>query len=161
MALVLRPSRGRRVGLAIGSVVFVAEGIFVVGQGHPLVGWAGILFFGMGGVVLGLSLLPGSAYLKLDPAGFTICTLFGAYSYRWYEIESFEVGRLATRKSVFFNYSKLHRGRETLRKINSQIVGFEGALPDTYGMSAEKLAAILNDWRQRYAQSIPVCESSR
>jgi hypothetical protein len=142
----------RYIWLLIGSLVFVAEGVFLVTRGSWF-GWAGILFFGLGMVVAGVSLLPGSAYLRLDAAGFTMCALFKPHSYRWYEVDSFKVGRLGTRKSVVFDYSRLHRGKESLRKFNSRTFGFQGSLPDTYGMSAEKLAATLNEWRQRYAQS--------
>jgi hypothetical protein len=116
-------------------------------------GWAAILFFGTGGIVFCLLLLPGSAYLKLDPAGFTICSLFRTHSIRWQEVDSFEVARIASRKMVVFNFSNLHRGPEFARKLASKISGYEGALPETYGLSAEELAAVMNRWRQAGAPS--------
>ena len=50
---------------------------------------------------------------------------------------------------MVFNFSNLHRGQEFARKLSSAIGGYEGAIPETYGLSAEDLAAMMNDWRQR------------
>jgi hypothetical protein len=55
------------------------------------------------------------------------------------------VSRIGIRELVVFNFSNLYRQHEFARKLCSSIGGFEGALPDTYGMSAEKL----NEWRRR------------
>ena len=130
------------------SAGFVAGGALMVREGDPT-GWAAILFFGAGVIVFCLLLLPGSAYLILDPAGFTVCSLFRAHSTRWYEVNSFEVGSIGRHKLVVFNFSNLHRGQEFARKLSSAIGGYEGALPETYGLAAEELAAMMNDWRQR------------
>jgi hypothetical protein len=43
----------------------------------------------------------------------------------------------------------LHRGKEFARKLSSAIGGYKGALPETYGLSAEELAAMIDDWQQR------------
>jgi hypothetical protein len=169
MELILKPNRVRYVGLLVGCLLFIAEGVYLVGQGHKahqaslakmtfVAGWAEILFFGVGVVVACLSFLPGSGSLKLDSAGFTVCSLFRRHSYRWYEVDSFEVGRLLRvmgQKVVVFNFSKLYRGHESLRKFNSRIVGYEGAMADNYGMSVDKLAATLNEWRQRAVGTSP------
>ena len=146
--LTLRPNRRRyllNMALAAG---FVAAGDLMIRKGDPR-GWAGILFFGFGVIVYVLLLLPGSAYLRLDPTGFTVCSLFRAHSTGWFEVDSFEVARMRGRKLVVFNFSNLHRGQEFVRKVAVAIGWHQGALPDTYGLSAEELAAIMNDWRQR------------
>jgi len=80
-------------------------------------GWAEILFFGTGAIVFGLLLLPGSAYLKLDPAGFTFCSLFRPHFTRWSEVDSFAVGMVGTRRLVVFNFNEMHRGKNYLRKV--------------------------------------------
>ena len=150
MELTLRPNRLRYLLLLTLSAGFVAGGALIVRQGDPI-GWAAILFFGAGVIVFFLLLLPGSAYLKLDPAGFTVCSLFRARSTRWYEVDSFQVGNIGRRKLVVFNFSNLHRGQEFVRKLSSAMFSYEGALPETYGISAEELAAMMNAWRQRGA----------
>ncbi len=148
MELVLRPNRLRYLLFMTLSAGFVTGGALMGREGNPI-GWVSILFFGAGVIVFFLLLLPGSAYLKLDPAGFTVCSLFRAHSTRWYEVDSFEVGSIRKRKLVVFNFSNLHRGHEFARKLSSAIGGYEGGLPDTYGLLAKELAALMNDWRQR------------
>ncbi len=116
-------------------------------------GWAEILFFGTGAIVFCLLLLPGSAYLKLDPAGFTFCSLFRPHFIPWSEVESFAVGDVGPRRLVVFNFSESHHGQKNLRKVAAAISGYEAALPDTYRLQAAELAALMNDWRQRCAPS--------
>ena len=50
---------------------------------------------------------------------------------------------------VAFNFSQKYRQQRFARKLSSMIGGYEGALPDTYGKTAEELAALMNEWRQR------------
>ena len=153
MELTLRPNRRRYLLFMMLSAGFVAGGALTVRKSDPI-GWAAILFFGSGVIVFGLLLLPGSAYLKLDSAGFTFCTLFRAHSTSWYEVDSFQVARIGGRKLVAFNYSNLHRGQDFARKLSHTISGYEGALPETYGLSAEELVITMNEWRQRGGRSI-------
>jgi hypothetical protein len=153
LELILRPIR-RKSLLPLLSCAGLVVGALTVRKSDPIIGWVGILLFGSGAIVIGLLLLPGSAYLKLDSAGFTVCTLFRAHSTSWYEVDSFQVARIGGRKFVVFNFSKLHRGQEFARKLSSAIAGYEGGLPEIYGPSAEQLAAMMNDWRQRADRSI-------
>jgi hypothetical protein len=37
----------------------------------------------------------------------------------------------------------------TLGAINASMIGRSSGLPDTYGLSHEELAALLNEWRRR------------
>lgn len=37
-----------------------------------------------------------------------------------------------------------------LRRMSQKLIGVDGALPDTYGMSVDDLAALLNDWLTRH-----------
>ncbi len=152
MELTLRPRRLKYLLLALFSGGFAIAGAFMVRDAERL-GWAEILFFGTGAIVFGLLLLPGSAYLKLDSAGFTFCSLFRAHFTRWSEVDSFAVGMVGTRRLVVFNFNEMHRGQDHLRKVAAAISGYEAALPDTYGRTAADLAALMNDWRQRYAPS--------
>lgn len=153
MKLIIRPKRLKFLKLLAISTGFVVLGAFLIREGEPI-GWATVLFFGVGIIVFSLMLLPGSAYLKLDRDGFTICSLYRSHSARWDEVERFEVGSFKGRKMVFFNFSNSHRGREFLRKLSSAIAGYEAALrPEIYGLSAEQFAALMNDWREHRGPS--------
>lgn len=120
----------------------------MIGDGDRL-GWLEIFFFGSGFIVFCVSMLPGSAYLKLDSNSFTFCSLFRPHTLRWDEVEAFGVTTIALRKMVAFNFSELHGGHRRMRKISSVLSGYEAALPDTYGRKAEELAALMNEWRMR------------
>ena len=41
-----------------------------------------------------------------------------------------------------------------LGKMNTGIIGRSSALPDTYGLSHEELAWLLNEWRQRALNAV-------
>jgi hypothetical protein len=148
LELILRPNL-RRSLLPLLSCAGLVVGALTVRKSDPIIGWVGILLFGSGAIVIGLLLLPGSSYLKLDSDGFTVCSLYRAHSTSWYEVDSFQVARIVGRKFVVFNFSNLHRGQEFTRKLSSAIAGYDGGLPEIYELSAEQLAAMMNDWRQR------------
>jgi hypothetical protein len=136
------------------SLTFSAAGVGMIADGRML-GWLVFLFFGFGVVVFFLSLLPGCSYLELDNAGFTVCTMFKPSTTRWYEVKSFRVGRVGTRKAVVFDFTELHQGQESARKAALLLEGCEGALPDNYGLPAAELAAIMEKWRRRADPSMP------
>ena len=72
--MTLYPKRSRAIRLFFLCAIFVAIGIWMGVTGE----WIGYLiagFFGLGVVVFIIQLIPGSAYLHLDPEGFTFCSL--------------------------------------------------------------------------------------
>lgn len=152
MEVTLRPNRLKYLVILIVCVGFAVSGTFNVAK-NSLIGWIQILVFGSNAIVFGVLLLPGSAYLKLDPAGFTICSLFQARKLGWHEVDAFRVSTDRRRKLVVFNFSKLYQGQEFARKLASTVSGYEAGLPDNYGLSAEELAATLNQWRERATSS--------
>lgn len=48
-----------------------------------------------------------------------------------------------------FDYSP--GARPTAAWLSRSVAGAEGAVPDTYGLSAQELAHVLDMWRARYA----------
>lgn len=145
---VLRPSRLKTVGWFAACTVFAAIGVLMISAGQ-LVGLLTAGFFGLGVIVFGALLLPNSAYLRLGPDGFTVCSLFRAHSYRWSDVGPFSVDRVGLNRMVVFNYSDDYRGSPRLRRVAAAMAGYEGALPDSYGMKLEDLADLLNEYRRR------------
>ncbi len=116
----------------------------------PLVIGFLIAFFAVGAAASFMMLLPGSAYLLLTPGGFTARTIFKSRTFRWAEIEAFDVMAFRGAKLVVFTFSpqgKLRVVESRWRKLNQAIGGGDDNLPDTYGMSAEALAALMNKWK--------------
>jgi hypothetical protein len=147
MELTLRARRLKYFWFLLVSAAFTVIGAFMIRDRAPT-GWLVLLFFGASTIVFCVLLIPGSAYLKLRPASFTVCSLFRTSTTRWDAVDRFETGHVGLRKLVVFNYSDSFRRYELARKISSTISGHEGALPETYGLSTEELAALMNEWRQ-------------
>lgn len=146
----LTPSNMRTVLLFVVMLIWFALGLsrYVAGGGLlmlalAIVGLAGAL-------VYGLMLLPGSSYLEATPQGLTISTAFRKRVYSWQEIQSFSAESILSRRVVKYRLTKL-AGAEEQGDASVR----EETLPDTYGMTAEGLAARLNAIRRRNLASPP------
>lgn len=148
---VLRPSRLKTIAWLAVSAAFTAGGVWMVYSGEVM-GWFVALFFGLCVVVFAVLLLPNSAYLSIGPDGFTVCSLFRAHSYRWSDVGPFAVDcpRPCPYRMVVFNFSEKYCASPRARKVAAAMTGYEGALPDSYGMTLEELADLLNENRERY-----------
>ena len=148
----LRASRTRYVLLALASLVFVALGvvIFVDAGGFARVAGAAIvvLFVACGAIGV-LQLLFGS--LRLSPEGFTVDGLGRQVTRRWSDVESFSVIRAPSRNEIVGIRFAPAGAESRVRAAIRSTAGFEGALPDTYGMKAADLAELMNTWRRRYS----------
>jgi len=113
-------------------------------------GYFVIIFFSLGIVVFLVNLFPGSGYLRLSERGFETKTLFRLHFNPWSQVERFEVRFIGRRKMVVYELSDESKGK--LAAFAKELTGFAAALPDTYGHSAEELAALMNEWRSRYSK---------
>jgi len=144
--LTLRPSPKRWLLMIALSVVFIVVGTRIV-DGHPLTGGLAIGFFGLCVLIGIVNLLPGASHLRLDDAGFEMRSLFRSHRVGWSDVAAFGVAQIALNRMVGWNFVAGHVGHERIRKLNTGLSGFEAALPDTYGRSANALAETLNAWR--------------
>jgi len=144
--VLLRPKPGKWLVVALGSLAFVLIGIWMV-RSHEMLGWLGIVFFGLCLFVSLICMLPKASYLHLTADGFTVCSLFRASTTRWEDVTGFGVGRVFTNKMVMFNYVKSYQRSPKLRSFNTELTGFEAAIPDSYGLRHEDLADLLNRYK--------------
>lgn len=93
--LTFHASRGKSVLLILGSSAFVALGFFLKAE-HPVVAWAGILFFALG-IPAGLYMLvPNAVYLRLDEQGFEMNALFKKKArVAWHDVDGSSSARSA------------------------------------------------------------------
>lgn len=116
-----------------------------------------IIFFGLGVLVSAILMLPHSAYLKLTPEGFEACSLFRKSFTKWDDIEKFLTYKNPTSPTTMVGllFDKNYKQQETSRvMVKSLTYGeVEGALPDTYGMSAKNLTILMNEWLAKHKQS--------
>jgi hypothetical protein len=147
-ALLLHPRRAKWLLILAVSLVFTAGGGRMVGGGEAK-GWLVISVFALSSLAaLGL-LLPSSAYLRLTRDGFEMRSLFRSSRARWSDVGEFRAGRIGLNKMVLFNYAPSYTRSAKARALATALTGTEAALPDTYGYSAEDLAALLHDGRAR------------
>lgn len=131
---------------------FVVMGGYAVSEGKTL-GWLAVAFFGFGCFIALVSLLPGSSYLELRPDGMQMCTLYRKWLVRWRDVETFFPVLSNGQKTVGWLYNEQYRVQAIINKISMRLTGADAGLPDTYGMTAEALADLLNEWRLRYGVS--------
>jgi len=166
--LVLRPSTAKWLLILLASITFVAVGLLMVRSGGPMPeapigdarfwGWFAIVFFGLG-IPLSLAFLVSPHFrLLLSPRGFTFGTLVGTRSFGWADVHSFRAEVVYQRwpfppaKQVRFSYAAHGSGNASVsgwRQLLAPASG--GRLLDTYGMTAEQLAAKMNSWQRRYS----------
>ena len=146
----LKPSPWRLLLLLAISAGFVALGVFLISSGERLGGWLCAGFFGLGVLVAIVSLLPGSSYLDLSSNGIEIRALYRKWFVRWTDVQEFYPVVISNRRMVGWDYSASYTAHSLGRKVSRGMSGIEAALPDTYGMSAESLATLLNEWRIRH-----------
>jgi hypothetical protein len=147
--LLLRPPLGKRLGLVAGSAAFVAAGVWMVQSGVGWKGWLVLVVFGTSLLATLAMLLPGAAYLYLHREGFVYCSLFRRHSWLWSDVSDFAVFQVNNVKMVGFNATAQGPSAGYVGRFNSSAFGREMALPDTYGLEAESLAAILSLWQER------------
>jgi hypothetical protein len=90
--------------------------------------------------------------LTLTTDGFTFTSLGRPVTRRWQDVESFVAVRTSAIGGVVG--IRLAVSSERLsgpRRAAKAVAGYDGgALPDTYGMKADDLAALMNYWHSRY-----------
>lgn len=129
---------------------FVAIGVFVMVDAPILMRALIIGFFGIGIPLSLAQMFGGISWLKLDEDGFEFSQFGRKFAYRWLDVSEFGVwkmkqGFLTTSAHVCFS-TEADAGK-AMGKVNQFMTGGTGSLPDTYGMSARKLAELMNTWR--------------
>ncbi len=132
----LKPGRLRWLTLLVASAIFAFAGVLIFLFSSTPVGVLILVFFGLGALVSLVVLFSGRFYLLLAPEGMSIGSLWKPASIAWKDIEAFTPVRIGSTTLV-----------KTVRRG-----GRDTFLPDTYGMGADRLSALLDDWRARYSR---------
>lgn len=142
--LYLYPGKLKATLLLLFSLSFVVMGIYLTIKGNILTGIVPIIFFGLSAVVAFLNFVPKASYLKLDENGIEMCNLYKKSFLPWQVVATFTPGQLMLSKTVFFHLKPEVAQENKLRRE-------KGSFPDTYGMSATKLAELLTDYQKKYS----------
>lgn len=147
---VLRSSRRRTLGLLALSLVFVVAGVLMVGADADY-GWL-VTAFGLVGTSVFTVMVLRPNRLELSEEGLTTVTLGRRWSVKWSECGEFRPSKVdysvAGPSMIVFDCSAPGVRDHPLAAAAEALSGANAALPETYGMPAEKLAALLNSYRE-------------
>lgn len=131
------------------SLVFVAAGVWMIPK-DPLAGYLTVGFFGVCAIVFAIMLLPNSSYLHLTEEGFIYCNLFRVSQIvRWRDVADFSVTHIRFNPMVGWRYVPEYLERPKWRAMNRFLAAVDDALPNTYGMKAQRLATLMNSFRKQ------------
>ena len=126
----------------------------MIRDGHTA-GWFVAGFFSLGIPVFLIQLLPKSSFLTVDEDGIEFASLFRKGRLKWSEISEFGIysrESIGIGKTVGFNYSPSFERSRKMRAVTKSLLGFEAALPDTYGLPAAELASLLTSYHVERVQ---------
>ncbi|ASW74764.1 hypothetical protein IQ37_16020 [Chryseobacterium piperi] len=135
----LYPSKLKQSLLIIISLAFVTLG-FVIIKSNFWIGLFNIIFFGLCLFTFIITLIPSASYLKIDEKGFEMRTLFRSTFIPWHVVNSFSTKRIFINTMVMIDFNPQYIDTSKLKSKT-------GAFPDTYGMSAKKLAELMNKYK--------------
>jgi hypothetical protein len=152
--LVLRPSRSGIYASGLAALLFGGIGIGMVASGRLL----GLIVLAIGAVALFafvVGVWPGRAFLRLDRQGFYVKAPTKSWGATWHELERFRVeARVVGRNHTMMNVVRAdyRDGYEAQRTPGSKLgeafgVDERYVMPGYGGLSAEKLAELLERWR--------------
>ncbi|WP_299768469.1 STM3941 family protein [uncultured Dokdonia sp.] len=146
---ILRPKKTKSIILIVISILFVLGGYLMLEEKF-FIGIITIIFFGLGIIIFTIQLFPNTSYLKLTKEGFEMRTLFKSNFTKWSDVKEFSTDYIGPNKMVMLNYNEEHTKYKNGKKIAKILSGSEGALPDTYGMSAKALTQLMNEWKAKH-----------
>lgn len=149
---VLRPSRITHLGYFLFFLAMSSASVLMLREGR-IVGALAFAYGLLGMVACLAALFSPKLALRLSRDGVRFGTLRKSYFYRWADISVLGVGRVAGQRRVCFNFRQDYPEEKKLRAINQASIGFDRFLPNAYGKKPMELAALLGEWRQRYAHT--------
>jgi hypothetical protein len=109
-------------------------------------GWAGLVFFGGGGLVLLLSAFSGNGALALDEDGFTLSSALRKFRYEWRDVSPFSVIRIGRARTQMVGFSIINKPG-IMHNFAQDMTGTGGALMNIYTLPPAELAALMNAYR--------------
>lgn len=143
----LYPSKKHGLMMLAGSLLFVVVGIWALRDSGFM--WFPNIFFGACGIVFAINLIPRASFLRIEEEGITFVSLFRSRTLRWSEVVAFYPGKVGRTAMVLYDFTSPSAACAKMRHANIALCGHEAALPDTYGFSAEGLAHLLNECKEK------------
>jgi len=138
----LPPSRVRWIFVLVASVIIVGLNLYFTLNVEAPALWFFVAIFTLMGSLAGTQLIPGSAGLWLDREGFTYRRFWTNTRREWKKVSPImghQMGIFGSQLAIL-QMVGFHNEGDAPNKARE-------ILPDTYGISAEELAALMNHWR--------------
>jgi len=146
--VILRPSRLRAIARFLFMLAVTGFHVgLVFAYGDCLLLWLLAAVCAAGTLVSLMKVLDRSACLRLTVKGFFVQDRRGPLFYDWRDVQNFRTGQ---RNRVLFDFPDSDPAARKARMVARFVAGGEGALPDTYGIAADELAKLMNEWRERH-----------
>jgi len=145
----LKPNRLSWFFMFLISAGFVGIAIWLGPEEDPTLFWFGGGFFLICALVSTPLMLGVGSRLILERESFTCRTLFRSFTRKWSECSEFHPIHVGTRRFVGFTAQRDEAAHPNLAAANRALLGAAGALPETFGISAEELADLMNRFRVR------------
>ena len=149
--ITFKASRKKAILILIGSLCFVALGVFTPLE-KPWVGWLCAAFFSLGVPASFLMLLPNAMYLRLDEEGFEMGSPFGKQKIKWDDVSSFSIGSVRGAKMIAITFSQQYKQQKFGRAVSASLSGMEGAIANSYDASLDEVLMSLKKWKERFGR---------
>jgi hypothetical protein len=134
--MTLRPSRTRWLALLVVAVTLSSAAMWAMEDFFPA-------------IIALLNVIGIASRLDLGRDAFTCVTLFRSFTRKWKDCSTFDPVRVGVNKFVGFSSAEDDAAKPKLAAANKHMIGHSGMLPDTYGLSADELASLMNRFRAR------------
>ncbi len=109
--------------------------------------WLGLVVFAICALVAVVMLLPGAGSLTLDADGFERITLYMRLRAPWRRVGNFTAAEYSPSRGPTMRFVGYDDASLPADSVNRRRIGFSADLPDSYGLSHEELARLMNQWR--------------
>jgi hypothetical protein len=147
----LTPGRRKSLIALAACVAITAVCVYLIATGRlfgwedTVMAWAAAAFFGACAArALILLIVPSAAGLTLDDDGFEIASIVRRVHVPWRHVSGFRAAASGPGKDPRVSYEV----RDTAAPPQSRTAATR-TLPDTYGLAADDLARLMDEWRQQ------------
>jgi hypothetical protein len=130
---------------ALGALLVFLGFVIALVQ-HNAFGWVVVFFFGLG-LIVAVWQLVAPGHLVITPTAIEVTALWRRYSRDLASCSEFDVWRLPRTGQRLVVFDHPLDSAKRMGRLNKGYAGRSGSLPDTYGMDAVALAALLNQAR--------------
>jgi hypothetical protein len=149
----LHSSRRKWGLMLLGGVGIIGLAVFLLQHDQTLydqiIFWSAIPFGAFGILVSIKTLLPGSSKLTLDSRGFEITKFFRSRRISWADASGFQIfSNPYLRYGVGVVFDNGKQTHSIVTSMNVSLAGRNAYFPDTYGLAADDLVRLMNQWRE-------------